>query len=73
MVEEIVAIFRNYAFKTEIIVAAIRNTRQIVEAALAGADIVTASFDVYKEAFDNPWTTLGLKRFAESWDATPYE
>jgi transaldolase len=73
MVEEIVTIYQNYAFKTEIIVAAVRNSRQIVEAAVAGADIVTASFDVYKEAFDNPWTTLGLKRFADSWDATPYE
>jgi len=40
---------------------------------LAGADIVTASFDVYKEAFEDPWTTLGLKRFADSWNATPYE
>ncbi len=73
MIEEIVTIYRNYDFKTEIIVAAVRNSRQIVEAALAGADIVTASFDVYKEAFENPWTSLGLKRFAESWDATPYE
>lgn len=73
MVEEIVTIYQNYAFKTEIIVAAVRNSRQIVEAALAGADIVTASFDVYKEAFENPWTALGLKRFADSWDATPYE
>ena len=73
MVEEIVTIYQNYAFKTEIIVAAVRNSRQIVEAALAGADIVTASFDVYKEALENPWTTLGLKRFADSWDATPYE
>jgi len=73
MVEEIVTIYQNYAFKTEIIVAAVRNSRQIVEAAVAGADIVTASFDVYKEAFENPWTTLGLKRFADSWDATPYE
>lgn len=73
MVEEIVAIYRNYDFKTEIIVAAVRNSRQIVEAALTGANIVTASFDVYKEAFENPWTSLGLKRFADSWDATPYE
>jgi transaldolase len=73
MVEEIVTIYQNYNFETEIIVAAVRNSRQIVEAAVAGADIVTASFDVFKEAFENPWTALGLKRFADSWDATPYE
>lgn len=73
MVKEIVTIYRNYHFKTEIIVAAIRNARQIVEAAIAGAEIVTAGFDVYKEAFDNPYTGIGLKRFSDSWDATPYE
>ena len=73
LVQEIVTIYRNYEFKTKVLVAAVRNARQIVEAALAGADIVTAAFDVYKEAFDNPYTAMGLKRFGESWDATPYE
>ena len=72
-VAEIVRIYRNYDFKTEIIVAAIRNARQIVEAALAGADIVTAGFDVYKDAFDHPYTAKGLKLFADNWDATPYQ
>jgi len=73
MVQEIVTIYRNYRFKTEVLVAAVRNARQIVEAAVAGADIVTAAFDVFKEAFDNPYTDMGLKRFSDSWDATPYE
>jgi transaldolase len=73
MVQEIVTIYRNYHFKTEVLVAAVRNARQIVEAAVAGADIVTAAFDVFKEAFDNPYTGMGLKRFSDSWDATPYE
>jgi transaldolase len=72
-VEEIVRIYRNYSYKTEIIVAAIRNARQIVEAAVAGADIVTAGFDVYKDAFDHPYTAKGLKLFQDNWDATPYE
>ncbi len=73
MVEEIVQIYRNYHFKTEVLVAAIRNARQIVEAALAGADIVTAGFEVYKDAFDHPYTAKGLKLFADNWNATPYE
>ncbi len=73
MIAEIVDIYRNYDFKTEVLVAAVRNARQIVEAAVVGADIVTAGFDVYKDAFDHPYTTKGLKIFAESWDATPYE
>lgn len=73
LVREIVAIYRNYDFKTEVLVAAVRNARQIVEAAVTGAHIVTAGFDVYKEAFENPYTAMGLKRFSDSWDATPYE
>ena len=73
LVQEIVTIYHNYHFKTEVLVAAVRNARQIVEAAVAGADIVTAGFDVFKEAFDNPYTAMGLKRFSDSWDATAYE
>lgn len=73
LIAEIVRIYRNYDYKTEIIVAAVRNGRQIVEAAVAGADIVTAGFDVYKDAFDHPYTHVGLQRFAEHWDATPYQ
>lgn len=73
MIAEIVDIYRNYDFKTEVLVAAVRNARQIVEAAIAGADIVTAGFDVYKDAFDHPYTAKGLRIFAESWDATPYQ
>ncbi len=73
MVAEIVQIYRNYNYKTEVLVAAIRNARQIVEAGIAGADIVTAGFDVYKDTFDHPYTAKGLKLFADNWDATPYE
>ena len=73
LVAEIVQIYRNYDYKTEIIVAAVRNARQIVESAVAGAHIVTAGFDVYKDSFDHPYTAKGLKLFADNWDATPYE
>ena len=73
MVAEIVRIYRNYDFKTQVLVAAVRNGRQIVEAAVAGADIVTAGFDLYKDSFDHPYTAKGLKLFADNWDATPYE
>jgi len=73
MVAEIVQIYSNYDFKTQVLVAAVRNARQIVEAAVAGADIVTAGFDVYKDSFDHPYTAKGLKLFADNWDATPYE
>lgn len=69
-IAEVVKIYRNYSFKTEIIVAAIRNARQIAEAAVAGADIVTAGFDVYKSVFDHAFTDRGLKIFQDCWDAT---
>jgi transaldolase len=72
MVSEMVRVYRNYDYKTEVLIAAIRNARQIVEAAVAGADIVTAGFDVYKDAFDHPYTANGLKLFQDNWDATPY-
>lgn len=72
-IQEIVQIRDNYGFSTGVLVAAMRNGRQIVEAALAGADIVTAGFAVYQEAFDHPYTHMGLKRFQDFWDKTPYE
>ena len=72
-IKDVVQIYRNYNFKTQIIVAAVRNGNQIVEAAKANADIVTAGFDVYKESFYHPFTDLGLKRFCDAWDATKKE
>ncbi len=72
-VQEILAIRDNYGFGSEIIVAAVRNGRQITDAALAGADIVTAGLAVYKDAFDHPYTGVGLQKFQEFWDQTPFE
>lgn len=72
-IEDCVAIRENYGYQTQIIVAAVRTGHQIVDAAVAGADIVTAALDVYKEAFDHPYTHEGVKRFASFWDKTDYE
>jgi transaldolase len=71
-IEECVVIRDNYGFTTEILVAAVRNGRQIVEAAVAGADIVTAGLSVYQESIQHPYTDMGLGRFQEFWDKTPY-
>lgn len=71
-IDEIVQIRDNYAYETEIIVAAVRNARQIVESAVSGADIVTAGFAVYEEGFMHPYTDIGLKKFQDFWDQTPY-
>lgn len=72
-ISEVVAIRDNYDFATEVLVAAVRNARQIVEAALVGADIVTAGFSVYKDGLDHPYTHLGLAKFQHFWDQTDYE
>lgn len=72
-VNEAVTIRDNYGYTGQIIVSAVRNARQIAEAAVAGADIVTAGFAVYKDAFDHPYTHVGLGRFQSFWDQTPYE
>ncbi|NUQ38297.1 MAG: transaldolase [Caldilineales bacterium] len=72
-VEDIVAIRDNYGFGTEVLVAAVRNARQIVDAAVAGADIVTAGLAVYTEGFDHPYTRDGIQKFIGFWDQTRYE
>ena len=72
-VAENAAIRDNFNFQTEIIVAAVRNARQMVDAAVIGADIVTAGLAVYKDAFRHPYTDEGLQKFMSFWDQTIYE
>lgn len=69
-IRDIVKIYNNYDFETEIIVAALRNGFQIAEAAKAGADIVTCGLDVYKASFEHPFTNYGLEVFTNAWDQT---
>jgi transaldolase, putative, TalC family len=73
LIEEIVKIRDNYGFSTQVLVAAVRNGRQIADAAVAGADIVTAALAVYKDAFDHPYTRDGLTKFQSFWDKSQYE
>lgn len=72
-IDDIVTIRNNYDFDSEIIVAAVRNARQIVDAAVKGADIVTAGLSVYQEGFQHPFTQEGIQKFSQFWDKTPYE
>jgi transaldolase len=73
LIEDIVQIRDNFGFKTEVLVAAVRNGRQIADAAVIGADIVTAAHATYKEAFDHPYTRDGLAKFQGFWDQGKYE
>ena len=67
-INDIVTIYRNYSFETEIIVAAVRSAKQIVDAAVAGAHIVTAGHAVYEDSFAHPFTDYGIGVFSEAWD-----
>lgn len=72
-VKDIVDIYKTYNFDTEIIVAAIRTAKQLEQAAIYGADIVTCALSVYETSFTNPYTDLGLKTFQDAWDNTKTE
>jgi transaldolase len=72
-IRDIITIRDNYGFKTQVLAAAIRTGQKIVEAAVAGADIVTAALDVYRTAFEHPYTMDGIRKFTDFWDKTPYE
>nr|1VPX_A Chain A, PROTEIN (Transaldolase (EC 2.2.1.2)) [Thermotoga maritima]1VPX_B Chain B, PROTEIN (Transaldolase (EC 2.2.1.2)) [Thermotoga maritima]1VPX_C Chain C, PROTEIN (Transaldolase (EC 2.2.1.2)) [Thermotoga maritima]1VPX_D Chain D, PROTEIN (Transaldolase (EC 2.2.1.2)) [Thermotoga maritima]1VPX_E Chain E, PROTEIN (Transaldolase (EC 2.2.1.2)) [Thermotoga maritima]1VPX_F Chain F, PROTEIN (Transaldolase (EC 2.2.1.2)) [Thermotoga maritima]1VPX_G Chain G, PROTEIN (Transaldolase (EC 2.2.1.2)) [The len=67
MLGEIVEIYNNYGFETEIIAASIRHPMHVVEAALMGVDIVTMPFAVLEKLFKHPMTDLGIERFMEDW------
>lgn len=69
-IQKIVNIYRIKQFKTEIIVAAVRNGKQIADFAEMGADIVTCGLDVYKASFEHPFTMLGVNKFCSAWDST---
>lgn len=68
LVEQIVEIYSNYAFDTEIIVASIRNPLHVLESALMGADIATIPFSVLKKLAAHPMTDKGLKAFLDDWN-----
>lgn len=72
-IDEVATIRNVYGYDTEIIVAAARNARQITNAAVVGADIVTAGKPVFVDSFAHPYTDVGLGKFQAFWDDTPYE
>jgi len=68
LVSEIVDIFENYQFKTEVLVASVRHSIHIVEAARMGADICTCPAAVIEQMFKHPLTDVGLERFLKDWE-----
>ncbi|MEA1900933.1 MAG: fructose-6-phosphate aldolase [Thermodesulfobacteriota bacterium] len=68
LVEQIVEIFNNYAFDTEVIVASVRNPLHVLDAALMGADIATIPFKVLSKFASHPLTDKGIKAFLDDWN-----
>ncbi|MEW6186013.1 MAG: fructose-6-phosphate aldolase [Thermodesulfobacteriota bacterium] len=71
MVGQIVTIFNNYGFETEIIVASIRHPLHVLTAALMGADIATIPFKVMLQLAQHPLTDIGIKKFLDDWKKIP--
>jgi transaldolase len=67
LISQIVQIYRNYNYKTEVLVASVRHPLHVVEAALIGADVCTIPFDVIKKMFNHPLTDIGLEKFLSDW------
>jgi len=67
LIRQILTIYRNYQYKTLVLVASVRHPQHVVEAALAGGDICTMPYAVYQQLFKHPLTDVGLKKFLADW------
>jgi transaldolase len=67
LIRDIVQIYDNYGFATEVLAASIRHPMHIVDAALAGADVSTIPFKVIQQLVKHPLTDKGLESFLSDW------
>jgi len=70
LISQIVQIYKNYDYKTQVLVASIRHPLHLVDAALMGADVSTMPFSVINRLFQHPLTDLGLEKFLSDWQKT---
>jgi transaldolase len=68
LIREIVDIYDNYEFKTEVLVASCRHPLHVVEAARLGADVATCPPAVIDQLFNHPLTNIGLEKFLKDWE-----
>ncbi len=71
LIRNIKTIYNNYGFKTQIIVASVRNPLHVLDAALIGADIATIPFAVIVQLIKHPLTDIGIQRFLEDYKKIP--
>jgi len=68
-VEQIITIYGNYGFETEIIVASVRNPVHVLHAAMMGADVATIPFAVLKQLMAHPLTDMGIEKFLKDYES----
>ena len=68
LIRQILTIYRNYDYKTLVLVASVRHPQHVVEAALAGGHICTMPFTIFQQMVKHPLTDNGLKKFLADWD-----
>jgi transaldolase len=73
LVRQIVRIYRNYDFRTLVLVASVRHPQQIVEAALTGSDICTMPFKVFQQLIKHPLTDMGEQKFLADWNTQRHQ
>ncbi len=71
LVRQIKTIYRNYGFTTQIITAAARNPLHVLQAALAGSDVMTMGFDILQQLYQHPLTDAVLDQFLKDWAKIP--
>lgn len=69
LIEQIVQIYANYGYETEVLAASIRHPMHVVDAAMLGADVATMPFNVIKQLIKHPLTDIGLERFLSDWQS----
>ena len=69
LIRQILTIYRNYDYKTQVLVASVRHPQHVVEAALAGGHICTMPFSIFQQMVKHPLTDSGLKKFLADWEA----
>src|SRR3990172_1499632 len=71
LIGQILQIYRNYEFSTQVLVASVRNPMHVVQAARMGADAATIPFNVLEQLARHPLTDIGLKKFLSDWEKVP--
>ena len=71
LVEQIINIYDQYGYETEVIVASVRHPGHVLEAAMMGADIATIPFKVIKQLAQHPLTDRGVEAFLSDWQRVP--